>query len=86
MTVTYCPGGPAGAIRGEVRPRATHREIEEFLVRRISGLSKSKARRIARAVAAEPNPFEAALDRSRVITYPDPTGETAVRNVMRQEH
>lgn len=81
-------GGPAGVAGAVVRARPTHRELETFALAHLPGITKAKARRLARRCAAEPNPYEAILGRqieSAMLRGHDPTGDIAVRRVRAQE-
>lgn len=84
MTSTFTPGGPAGALRGVVRPRPTHRDLEAFALAHVPGMTKAKARRLARCAISEADPYGSILGRlaeSRMMRGADPTGNTAASRV-----
>lgn len=79
-TAVLAPGATAGG-RGEAMPR---RAIEAHLAASFPSLSRSQIGRIARnhrTIRAAENEARARLGSHR-LTYADPTGNTAVRNVL----
>lgn len=80
-------GRPVEGSAGLVRARPTHRDLEAFALSRLPGITRSKAKRLARLAVQEADPYTAVLGRSieaRMLRGADPTGDTALRNATRR--